>query len=170
MNTIFKRTLRSTGVKYENVIRLIYNAYQPVTKLQLALSNSNIGLDREMYAHIVSGNFMGPYVDCMSAYLYFIIRSMQYNRFANILSEYSTEISAGTLQLTAFLFDLYLKTRSNHCLNHLLHYNLWVLVNMKYLPCEPLHGISGHIKNLYDELPSHLNKTEKNYFNETVVA
>ena len=38
------------------------------------------------------------------------------------------------------------------------------------LPCEPLHSVSGHIKNLYDELPSHLNKTEKNYFNEAVVA
>ena len=28
----------------------------------------------------------------------------------------------------------------------------------KCLPCEPLHCITNHIKNLYEELPYHLNK------------
>ena len=29
------------------------------------------------------------------------------------------------------------------------------------LPCEPLHCIANHIKNLYEELPHHLEKNEK---------
>jgi len=34
------------------------------------------------------------------------------------------------------------------------------------LPVEPLHTIAGHIKNLYEEIPCHVSKTEKSTFKE----
>ena len=36
-----------------------------------------------------------------------------------------------------------------------------VLPNYEILPVEPCHDIAGHIKNVYTELPHHLNQTEK---------
>ena len=44
------------------------------------------------------------------------------------------------------------------------------LQNYEILPCEPLHDITGHIKNLFAELPTHLPKEEKKLFNTTVHA
>ena len=38
------------------------------------------------------------------------------------------------------------------------------------LPCKPLHCITNHIKNLYEELSYHLNKREKKLFKDAVVA
>jgi len=32
---------------------------------------------------------------------------------------------------------------------------------VEVLPVEPLHTIAGHIKNLYEEIPCHVSKTEK---------
>ena len=40
----------------------------------------------------------------------------------------------------------------------------------KCLPCEPLHCITNHIKNLYKKLTYHLNKQEKKLFEDAVVA
>ena len=37
------------------------------------------------------------------------------------------------------------------------------------LPCEPLHYITNHIKNLYEELPYHLNKQEKKLFEDAAI-
>ena len=34
------------------------------------------------------------------------------------------------------------------------------LESYKIFPVEPLHTIAGHIKNLYEEIPSHLNKEQ----------
>ena len=38
------------------------------------------------------------------------------------------------------------------------------------LPCEPLNDITGHIKIIFVEIPSHLLKAKKNIFNETLNA
>ena len=38
------------------------------------------------------------------------------------------------------------------------------------LGCEPLHCIGNHIKNLFEEIPYHLEKEEKRIFSETVEA
>ena len=37
-------------------------------------------------------------------------------------------------------------------------------------PCESLHCITNHIKNLHEELPYHLNKQEKKLFEDAVIA
>ncbi|XP_057315536.1 uncharacterized protein LOC130656649 [Hydractinia symbiolongicarpus] len=44
------------------------------------------------------------------------------------------------------------------------------LANYEILPCEPLHCIAGHLKNLYHELPFHLNKNDRKLFETTVAA
>ena len=44
------------------------------------------------------------------------------------------------------------------------------IASYKCLPCEPFHCITNHIKNLYKELPYHLNKNEKKLFEDAVVA
>ena len=36
------------------------------------------------------------------------------------------------------------------------------------LPCEPLHSITGHIKNLYEEIPFHLEKKQKKIFKDAI--
>lgn len=42
------------------------------------------------------------------------------------------------------------------------------LESYEVLPVEPLHTITGHIKNLYQELPTHLPAKEKKKFNEAI--
>ena len=44
------------------------------------------------------------------------------------------------------------------------------LENYECFGCEPLHCIAGHIKNLYEEIPYHLDKEEKMYFVNIVSA
>ena len=117
-NTISKENLHSTLINYENVIRHIYNAYQPLDKLHIKLSDSNShDLDREMYVHIVSGDFMGPHIDSMSAFLLFIMKDISYKNFALVLNTPKDTISVGTFQLMAFLYNAYLRTHTNRCLN-----------------------------------------------------
>ena len=45
-----------------------------------------------------------------------------------------------------------------------------LLTNYEILGCEPLHDLKNHIENLYMELPHHLPKPPKKYFEETIVA
>ena len=42
------------------------------------------------------------------------------------------------------------------------------LANYEVLGCEPLHDVTGHIKNLFDAIPIHLNKAEKELFQNMI--
>ena len=42
--------------------------------------------------------------------------------------------------------------------------NIDILKNYEVLPNEPMHDIAGHWKNLLEEIPHHLSKTEKLLF------
>ena len=44
------------------------------------------------------------------------------------------------------------------------------LQHYELLLCEPLHSIAGHIKNLYEELPTCLNRAEKKTMQNTITA
>ena len=43
------------------------------------------------------------------------------------------------------------------------------LEKYEILPVEPLHTITGHTKNLYAEIPSHLSKQEKEYLKQQLM-
>ena len=42
------------------------------------------------------------------------------------------------------------------------------LRDYEVLPFEPCHDIAGHIKNIYSELPHHLNKDEGDFLKSTI--
>ena len=44
--------------------------------------------------------------------------------------------------------------------------NTNLLQNYEVLPNEPLHDIAGHWKNLFEEIPAHLNKNTKKLFQD----
>ena len=75
-----------------------------------------------------------------------------------LMQKLETEL-AGIHHVPALLFGSTTLNLSEHGLE-----------NYEILPVEPLHTITGHTKNLYAEIPSHLSKEEKKVFETAVNA
>ena len=66
-------------------------------------------------------------------------------------------LNPGIQRLPMLMFD-----RPNSTLEELY------LEDYEIVPVEPLHAVNGHIINLYEEIPGHLNRDEKVIFEEAI--
>ena len=62
------------------------------------------------------------------------------------------------------MFQLYFSPTPTTPLKYML------LEHYEILPCEPMHSLGGHIKNLYEELKYHINPIEKQVLTTTITA